>query len=90
MLLDFSASLKSYQSERDELESEFVEEGLKNATESPETRALVSERCFTEAEKAESRWLEKISATKSRRKLPLLYKTAWKGFNKKAKMEKFT
>jgi secernin len=89
MLRDFSASLKSYQSERDELESEFVEEGLKNATESPETRALVSERCFTEADKAEKKWLETISEKEAPRKLPLLYRTAWKGFNKKAKMGEF-
>jgi secernin len=89
VLGDFSASLKSYQSERDELESEFVRGGLKYAAESPEIRSIFSDRCFTEAEKAEKRWIEAISTTKAQRKTPPLYRSAWKGFNKKAKMEKF-
>jgi secernin len=89
VLGDFSASLKSYQSERDELESEFVRGGLKYAAESPEIRSIFSDRCFTEAEKGEKRWIETISTTKAQRKTPPLYRSAWKGFNKKAKMEKF-
>jgi len=90
VLRDFSVSLTSYQSERDKLKSEFIKEGLRNAAEPPETRTLVSKRCFAEAEKAEKNWLEKVSQSPGKAKLPLLYKTAWKGFNKKAKMEKFT
>jgi secernin len=89
VLRDFSASLKSYPSERDELESEFVRGGLKYAAESPEIRTIFSERCFAEGDKLESRWLETISTTKARRNPPLLYRTAWKGFNRKAKMEEF-
>ncbi|MEA3471324.1 MAG: hypothetical protein U9R24_06380, partial [Thermodesulfobacteriota bacterium] len=89
VLHDFSDSLKTYQPERNELESEFVRKGLKYAAEPSETRALFSERCFTEAEKAEKRWLKTISETEARQKPRLLYRTAWKGFNKKAKMEAF-
>jgi len=88
-LHNFSASLNSYRPERDELESEFVIGGLKYAGESPKVRALFSERCFAEAGKAEKRWLERISTIESRKKLPILYKTAWKGFNKKATMDNF-
>ncbi|MBN2178246.1 MAG: C69 family dipeptidase [Deltaproteobacteria bacterium] len=89
VLRDFSASLKTYQPERDELESEFVRGGLKYATESSKIRALFSERCFNEAGKAEKRWFKGISAVKAKRKPPLLYRTAWRGFNRKAKMGEF-
>ncbi|TFG38534.1 MAG: peptidase U34 [Syntrophobacterales bacterium] len=89
VLADFSPSLTSYLSERDKLEGEFVSEALEHAIEPPDKRALFSERCFAEADKAEKRWLEKISETPAKARTRLLYRTAWKGFNKKAKIEAF-
>jgi len=86
VLSDFAARLATYREERDALEGQFISEALDDADRTDSERRDFSARCFTEADRAEERWLERINGVRSGGKPPLLYKIAWKGFNKAARM----
>ena len=86
VLSDFVARLETYREERDALEGRFISEALDSADRTDSERRALSARCFTDADGAEEKWLERITGIRSRRKLPFLYRIAWKGFNKAAQM----
>ena len=86
VLKDFPARLEIFREERDTLEERSISEALASADRTDLERRDLSVRFFTDANKAEGRWLETISGVNSGRKLPLLYRIAWKGFNKAAQM----
>jgi secernin len=81
-LLNYPERIKTYASERNELENKFTQ-GALNLTKAPvRERADFSAQCFREAAQAEAEWLKRVEQTPARRKT--LSTSAWNGFNKKA------
>jgi secernin len=85
-LRNYSALIALYREERDQLERRFVEEAQALRTAPIEDRAVYSARCFTEADRAEARWLEQVRSARVGKKQGLLYALVWQGFNKAARM----
>lgn len=85
-LLDYAHRIHLYCSERDDLEQRFVKQALELASESTGERSVFVAQCFSEAEAAEGRWLEKVSQAPVQKRNSMLYSLAWQGFNRKAQM----
>ena len=85
-LRDYAARIARYQSEHDALEHSFIEGALACRDESPAERATYSARCFAEADAAEARWLERVTAQRVASRAGPLYTTAWRGFNRAARL----
>lgn len=83
-LRDYAARIAQYQSERDALEHGFIEGALACRDRSPSERSAYSARCFAEADEAEARWLERVTAQPVTSRPGLLYTTAWRGFDRAA------
>ena len=83
-LLNYPERIKTYASDRDELESKFMQGALNLTKASAKERADFSADCFREAAQAEKEWLKRIEQVPARRKV--LHSSAWNGFNKKAEM----
>ena len=85
-LLNYPDRIKTYASDRDELEKKFVQGALNLSKASAAERAEFSAQCFREAVQAEEEWLKRVEKVPARRKF--LHSSAWNGFNKKAGMLK--
>jgi hypothetical protein len=83
-LLNYPERLKSYASDRDELEKKFVQGALDLSKDSAKDRADFSAQCFREAAQAEAEWLKRVEQIPARKKI--LNTRAWNGFNKKSGM----
>ncbi len=81
-LRDYTNLIGLYRSDRDELETRFINEALLAAYYAPEMRLRMSERCFKEADMAETLWLEKIILQEKHSTGHLLYDLAWHRFNR--------
>ena len=82
VLLNYTDRLASYQSDRDQLEEEFIQGALALKKVSPEERTAFSEQCFRQAADAEEGWLERVQLLPEKKSL--LHTTAWHGYNKEA------
>jgi dipeptidase len=82
VLLNYTDRLASYQSDRDQLEEEFIQGALALSKASIEERRSFSEKCFRQAAEAEDSWLERVRFFPEKKSL--LHTAAWKGFNKAA------
>jgi dipeptidase len=85
-LRDYRTFARLYQSERNELEAEFVAGGLARAGRPVEERAAFSADCFARADAAEVRWLEQVSSARVQRRPNRLYAVAWGMRSRQAKM----
>ena len=85
-LRDYAARMAQYKSERDALEKRLVEGALACRDGPPSERANCSAHWFAEADEAEARWLERVTAQQLTSRLGLLHTTAWRGFNRAAQM----
>jgi secernin len=83
-LRDYATMIQLYRDERDALEEGFVTEALQQAGNPAGERATFAAQCFAEADAAESRWLERVSAAAVRRRPNLLYTMAWSRRNRRA------
>lgn len=83
---DYEARSAAYRKDRDELESRFVEGGLKLAHASSKERAEYAAECIQEAASAEAEWLRRVDTIPARKHGAWLYEWAWGKFNRKAKM----
>jgi secernin len=83
-LLNYPERIKTYASDRDELEKKFVQGALNLTQASAKERADFSAQCFHEAAQAESDWLKRVEQVPAHKKF--LSASAWNGFNKKAGM----
>jgi dipeptidase len=83
-LLNYPDRLKSYASDRDQLENKFTQGALNLTKASAAERAEFSAQCFREAAQAEADWLKRVEQIPARKKI--LSTSAWNGFNKKAGM----
>ena len=83
-LLNYPERIKTYASDRDELETKFVQGALNLTKASPQERADFSAQCFRESAAAETEWLKRVEKVPARKNI--LYASAWNGFNKKARM----
>jgi hypothetical protein len=86
VLCDFSTFLEAYRSERDALEKDFTSQAFDCAGHGASERRDFSDRCFTEADRAEKVWLNGIAGTGVKRTNNLPYRIAWNGFNRAARM----
>lgn len=75
-----------YRHDRDTLEQGFASKALTHAGDKGEIRDEFSRRCFIDAEEAEKKWLALLSGTPVFDRRNLLYRLAWKRFNKTAGM----
>ena len=85
-LRDYATRSASYRGERDALEHRFVADALGCRDRPFAERAAFSTRCFAQASQAESRWLGSIHAHDPMSYPGLLYASAWRGFDREAKM----
>ncbi len=80
-LRDYAPRLALYRDERDALERRFLADALTcNASE----RAALSARCFAQADEAEARWRERVGSGGAYS--GALFASAWRGFDREAKM----
>ena len=86
VLRDFPSRLACYREERDTLEGRFISEALNRAGQTAPERGDLSARCFTEADRAEERWLERVAGVRSEHRRPFLHRIAWRGFSRAARM----
>jgi len=82
VIKNYPARAAAYQTERDALEIEFIEDALALTGRSQEERKAFSEDCFKRAISSEKEWLREV--VKIPEKQRLLHSLAWKGFNRKA------
>ncbi|MGC8856614.1 MAG: C69 family dipeptidase [Anaerolineae bacterium] len=85
-LLDFDTRLALYAPERNQMEQDFVTGALRRAAASRPEREAWSRHCFQEARQAEARWYERVTAAPVQSQPGWLYRLAWQGFNREAKM----
>ncbi len=86
VLQDYASRLNLYQAERDALEADFVRSEQEMRGQSASERAAFTARCFTRADAAEAEWLNRVRRAPVKIKMPVLYRTAWKKFDKQAKL----
>lgn len=85
-LLNYPERIKTFASDRDELEKKFMQGALQLAKASVWERAEFSTQCFNEAAQAEAEWLKRVESVPAKKKF--LHSLAWDTFNKKAGMAK--
>jgi dipeptidase len=85
-LRDYGTMIHLYEDELDTLEDEFIAGALGRACDAPDVRATFSAQCFAQADAAEVRWMERVSAAKVRRRPNRLYTAAWSLRNRQAGM----
>jgi hypothetical protein len=83
-LLNYPERIKTYASERDELEKKFTQGALNLTKTSAKERAKFSAECFREAAQAEADWLKRVEQVPAKKSS--LYSKAWDKFNKKVGM----
>ncbi len=81
-LLNYPERIKTYASDRDELEKKFTQGALKLKNASAKERADFTAQCFKEGFAAEAEWLKRVGSVAAKKKF--LHSSAWNGFNKKA------
>jgi dipeptidase len=83
-LLNYPERIKTYASDRDELEKKFVQGALNLSNASIAERAEFSAQCFSQATQAEVEWLRRVEQVPASKKM--LYAGAWNRINQKAGM----
>lgn len=83
-LRDYATLIRSYQPERDTLETAFVVEALASADLAAPQRAAFAARCFAEADDAEAHWLDTVRAADPQNPPTGLYQSAWHKRNREA------
>ena len=81
-LFNYPKRIKTYASDRDELEKKFTQGALSLTKASVRERADFSTQCFREAAQAEAEWLTRVEQIPVRKKV--LNASAWNAINKKA------
>jgi len=84
-LLNYPERIKTYASDRDELEKKFTQGALKLKDASAKERTDFTAQCFREAAQAEAEWLKRVEKVPAKKKF--LHSSAWNTFNKKAAMK---
>jgi dipeptidase len=85
-LLNYPERIKTYASDRNELENKFTRGAMNLAGATTNERADFSAQCFHEAAQAEQEWLKRVEQVPARK--GILSTMAWNAFNKKAGMPK--
>jgi secernin len=80
-LRDYATRSALYRDERDELERRFIDGAFTCID-----RSAYSAQCFAEADQATRRWIECVRPTSLLSRQPLLYRLAWRKFNRQANM----
>jgi len=83
-LLDYPARLALYRADRDALEARFLAEAREQRAKPAGERAEFTARCFDEAEQATTRWVDRLQATPTDRKLARRYLKIWETLVKEA------
>jgi dipeptidase len=86
-LRDYATRAALYRDEREDLERRFVQGAQVQREKPPMERAAYSARCFDLANEAEARWRERVLKAKPQTRPNLFYTLAWRGFNRKGRIE---
>jgi hypothetical protein len=86
ILKDYTARITVLSAARDSLEARFRKEAGKLISATKTLRAEFSEKCFSEVDDAEARWLEEVLAIPVKRRNSFYYNYAWKKLNKDAEL----
>jgi dipeptidase len=86
VLKDYGARMTAFAAERDALEMQFVEGGLKIASASAGQRGKYSAECFSKAGTHESEWLRRVKEIPAHPRRAWLYNMVWKKINREAKI----
>jgi dipeptidase len=86
VLSDYTTRLARYQPERDALEAEFMRREAEIRAKSAAERQTFSTECFTQSAAATARWTEQVQNTPVNKRAPALFRNAWTGFNKQARL----
>ncbi len=87
ILKDYATRIKLIQPDQQALEDEMMLEVEKTLDGSVAQRRKLSEKFFIKANELEIHWQERLRGLKNERQNRLLYRLAWKTFNKSAKFD---
>ena len=85
-LRDYAARLAAYRHDRDALEQRFIQEAQTCRGRPLAERAILSARCFAEADEAERDWLDRIRMRNLSAPERVLYTLAWRAANRSARL----
>lgn len=87
VLRNFPERIAAYASDRDALETKFVEDALSIVNASAKERAEFTAKCFHQAALAEEEWLDRVNKVPANKQFGrLLNDFAWISFNRTSKM----
>lgn len=86
VIKDYQTFHPLFAKKRDGLEEKFINSALSNLKSSKDERKKISDQCFIDSKNAEDDWLKLIKNSKSKNRQKLLHKSAWRKFNKQAKI----
>jgi secernin len=83
-LRDYPTRIQLYESERDALETQFVDDALARAGQPADERAAFAADCFDRAGEAEARWLAQVSGAARQSHPSWIYSLSWDRVNRQA------
>jgi len=89
-ILDYQKRVKIYQEERDRLENQLIAKALDAAGNPIESRETLSKISFSEADAAETDWLNRIRKEEIVNRSGWLYSKTWAKINRQAQMPPIT
>lgn len=85
-LMDYTHRIELFNSERDQLEAQFIQEAFALRTAPPSERGAFSAACFAQAFEAEAAWLEKVKDEPQKTRPAWYYANKWRSLNRQAKI----
>jgi len=84
ILRDYAVRIQEIMPERNAMEAKFLADAYERLGSRADERLRLTESYFKQADKAESRWFNKVSHLPIQHRRPLLDKVAWRSFDRKA------
>jgi secernin len=84
LLDDYAGRLPLFKAERDFLETDFIDKAQEYSLLDKTGRAALTAECFLRSAEAERRWIQKVGAAAPAGDANVLFKIAWKNFNRQA------
>jgi secernin len=86
VLKDYATRSTVYTAERDQLESQFIEQAELNGDLQATERLAISKQCYEEAWSATEKWIDAVRNTSIIKKNQFYYAWAWERFNREANL----
>ncbi len=87
LLMDYPGRISMIKADQTEFEEEMLKEVSEKSQASYNQRKDISQKAFQKADELESRWFQAVTVDNVHRKNSFLYQSAWKTFNRQARIE---